>query len=283
MGMNKIALSKTRSKTRKRSRPRKRPKTRKRIKKKIIKRKINPPKPKIIKEHSEPSDNFDYYENQSENENERKNFYDEFEKHQSDEKGDSTKKTQAEIKSENETKETSEKTDTNSNSNKGKAPNEFIKLTESSQNKSKKTDENIKEIKLSLDNETPEIDEKKDELKKIESPQDRIDKNDAERRENNVNESAELNEIINCNEIGIGMDFFEDFLEEMRENEYDDSDEKLHDYDILEINCNHKKNFPVTLFPENESESITFRGGGTLEFFSLMMAKTENCTKDKDP
>ena len=281
MGKNKIALSKRCLKIRKRLCLRKRPKTRKRIKKKIIKRKINPPKPKIIKEHSEPSDNFDYYENQSENENKQKNFYDvEVEKDQSDEKGDSTKKTQAEIKSENETKETSEKTDTNSNSNKGKAPNEFIKLTISSQNKSKKTDENIKEIKLSLDNETPEIDEKKDELKKIESPQDRIDKNDAERRENNVNESAELNEIINCNEIGIG--FFEDFLEEMRENEYDDSDEKFHDID-LEINCNHKKNFPVTLFPENESESITFRGGGTLEFFSLMMAKTENCTKDKDP
>ena len=279
MGMNKIALSKTCLKIRKRLCLRKRPKTRKRIKKKIIKRKINPPKPKIIKEHSEPSDNFDYYENQSESENERKNFYDvEDEKDQSDEKGDSTKKTQAEIKSENETKETSEKTDTNSNSNKGKAPNEFIKYTTSSQNKSKKTDENIKEIKLSLDNETPEIDEKKDELRKIESPQDRIDKNDAERRENNVNESTELNEIINWNEIGIGMDFFE----EMRENEYDDSDEKFTDFD-LEINCNHKKNFPVTLFPENESESITFRGGGTLEFFSLMVAKTENCTKDKDP
>ena len=282
MGMNKIALSKTCLKIRKRLCLRKRPKTRKRIKKKIIKRKINPPKPKIIKEHSEPSDNFDYYENQSENENKQKNFYDvEVEKDQSDEKGDSTKKTQAEIKSENETKETSEKTDTNSNSNKGKAPNEFIKVTKSSQNKSKKTDENIEKIKLSLDNETPEIDEKKDELRKIESPQDRIDKNDAERRENNVNESAELNKIINCNEIGIG--FFEDFLEEMRENEYDDSDEKLHDIDILEINCNQEKNFPVTLFPENESESITFRGGGTLEFFSLMMAKTENCTKDKDP
>ena len=258
---------------------RKRPKTRKRIKIKIIKRKINPPKPKIIKEHSEPSDNLDYYENRSESENERKNFYDvEDEKDQSDEKGDSTKKTQAEIKSENETKETSEKTDTNSNSNKGKAPNEFIKLTTFSQNKSKKTDENIKKIKLSLDNETPEIDEKKDELRKIESPQDRIDKNDAERRENNVNESTELNEIINCNEIGLFMDFFE----EMRENEYDDSDEIFHDID-LEINCNQKKNFPVTLFPENESESITFRGGGTLEFFSLMVAKTENCTKDKDP
>ena len=282
MGMNKIALSKRCLKIRKRLCLRKRPKTRKRIKKKIIKRKINPPKPKIIKEHSEPSDNFDYYENQSENENKQKIFYDvEVEKDQSDEKGDSTKKTQAEIKSENETKETSEKTDTNSNSNKGKAPNEFIKYTTSSQNKSKKTDENIKEIKLSLDNETPEIDEKKDELRKIESPQDRIDKNDAERRENNVNESAELNKIINCNEIGIG--FFEDFLEEMRENEYDDSDEKLHDIDILEYNCNQNKNFPVTLFPENESESITFRGGGTLEFFSLMMAKTENCTKDKDP
>ncbi len=69
----------------------------------------------------------------------------------------------------------------------------------------------------------------------------------------------------------------------MRENEYDDSDEKFHDFDILEINCNQEKNFPVTLFPENESESITFRGGGTLEFFSLMVAKTENCTKDKDP
>ena len=276
--MNKNPLSKTCLKIRKRLCLRKRPKTRKRIKIKIIKRKINPPKPKIIKEHSEPSDNFDYYENQSENENKQKNFYDEVEKDQSDEKGDSTKKTQAEIKSENETKETSEKTDTNSNSNKGKAPNEFIKLTTYSQNKSKKTDENIKEIKLSLDNETPEIDEKKDELKKIESPQDRIDKNDAERRENNVNESAELNKIINCNEIGIG--FFEEI--EMRENEYDDSDEKFTDFD-LEINCNHKKNFPVTLFPENESESITFRGGGTLEFFSLMMAKTENCTKDKDP
>ena len=277
MGINKIALSKTCLKIRKRLCLRKRPKTRKRIKIKIIKRKINPPKPKIIKEHSEPSDNLDYYENRSESENERKNFYDvEDEKDQSDEKGDSTKKTQAEIKSENETKETSEKTDTNSNSNKGKAPNEFIKLTKSSQNKSKKIDENIKEIKLSLDNETPEIDEKKDELKKIESPQDRIDKNDAERRENNVNESAELNEIINCNERDMDIGFFE-------ENEYDDSDEKLHDYDILEINCNQNKNFPVTLFPENESESITFRGGGTLEFFSLMMAKTENCTKDKDP
>ena len=279
MGMNKIALSKTCLKIRKRLCLRKRPKTRKRIKIKNIKRKINPPKPKIIKESSEPSDNLDYYENRSESENERKNFYDvEDEKDQSDEKGDSTKKTQAEIKSENETKETSEKTDTNSNSNKGKAPNEFIKLTTSSQNKSKKTDENIKEIKLSLDNETPEIDEKKDELRKIESPQDRIDKNDAERRENNVNESAELNEIIKCNEIGLFMDFFE----EMRENEYDDSDEIFHDID-LEINCNQKKNFPVTLFPENESESITFRGGGTLEFFSLMVAKTENCTKDKDP
>ena len=280
MEMNKNPLSKRCLKIRKRLCLRKRPKTRKRIKKKIIKRKINPPKPKIIKEHSEPSDNFDYYENQSENENKQKIFYDvEVEKDQSDEKGDSTKKTQAEIKSENETKETSEKTDTNSNSNKGKAPNEFIKLTISSQNKSKKTDENIKEIKLSLDNETPEIDEKKDELKKIESPQDRIDKNDAERRENNVNESAELNEIINYKELDIG--FFEEI--EMRENEYDDSDEKLHDFDILEINCNQEKNFPVTLFPENESESITFRGGGTLEFFSLMMAKTENCTKDKDP
>ena len=278
MGMNKNPLSKRCLKIRKRLCLRKRPKTRKRIKKKIIKRKINPPKPKIIKEHSEPSDNFDYYENQSENENKQKNFYDEVEKDQSDEKGDSTKKTQAEIKSENETKETSEKTDTNSNSNKGKAPNEFIKLTTYSQNKSKKTDENIKEIKLSLDNETPEIDEKKDELRKIESPQDRIDKNDAERRENNVNESAELNEIINYKELDIG--FFEEI--EMRENEYDDSDEKFTDFD-LEINCNHKKNFPVTLFPENESESITFRGGGTLEFFSLMMAKTENCTKDKDP
>ena len=278
MGMNKIALSKRCLKIRKRLCLRKRPKTRKRIKKKIIKRKINPPKPKIIKEHSEPSDNFDYYENQSENENKQKIFYDEVEKDQSDEKGDSTKKTQAEIKSDNETKETSEKTDTNSNSNKGKAPNEFIKLTTYSQNKSKKTDENIKEIKLSLDNETPEIDEKKDELRKIESPQDRIDKNDAERRENNVNESAELNEIINYKELDIG--FFEEI--EMRENEYDDSDEKFTDFD-LEINCNHKKNFPVTLFPENESESITFRGGGTLEFFSLMMAKTENCTKDKDP
>ena len=278
MGINKIALPKRCLKKRKRLCLRKRPKTRKRIKIKIIKRKINPPKPKIIKEHSEPSDNFDYYENQSENENKQKNFYDEVEKDQSDEKGDSTKKTQAEIKSENETKETSEKTDTNSNSNKGKAPNEFIKLTTYSQNKSKKTDENIKEIKLSLDNETPEIDEKKDELRKIESPQDRIDKNDAERRENNVNESAELNEIINYKELDIG--FFEEI--EMRENEYDDSDEKFTDFD-LEINCNHKKNFPVSLFPENESESITFRGGGTLEFFSLMMAKTENCTKDKDP
>ena len=215
MGMNKIALSKTCLKIRKRLCLRKRPKTRKRIKKKIIKRKINPPKPKIIKEHSEPSDNLDYYENRSESENERKNFYDvEDEKDQSDEKGDSTKKTQAEIKSENETKETSEKTDTNSNSNKGKAPNEFIKLTTFSQNKSKKTDENIKKIKLSLDNETPEIDEKKDELRKIESPQDRIDKNDAERRENNVNESAELNEIINCNERDMDIGFFE-------ENEYD--------------------------------------------------------------
>ena len=277
MGMNKIALSKTCLKIRKRLCLRKRPKTRKRIKKKIIKRKINPPKHKIIKEHSEPSDNFDYYENQSENENKQKNFYDVVvEKDQSDEKGDSTKKTQAEIKSENETKETSEKTDTNSNSNKGKAPNEFIKVTKSSQNKSKKTDENIKEIKLSLDNETPEIDEKKDELRKIESPQDRIDKNDAERRENNVNESTELNQIINWNERDMDIGFFE-------ENEYDDSDEKLHDIDILEYNCNQNKNFPVTLFPENESESITFRGGGTLEFFSLMMAKTENCTKDKDP
>ena len=276
MGMNKNPLSKRCLKIRKRLCLRKRPKTRKRIKKKIIKRKINPPKPKIIKEHSEPSDNFDYYENQSENENKQKTFYDEVEKDQSDEKGDSTKKTQAEIKSENETKETSEKTDTNSNSNKGKAPNEFIKLTTFSQNKSKKTDENIKKIKLSLDNETPEIDEKKDELRKIESPQDRIDKNDAERRENNVNESAELNEIINCNERDMDIGFFE-------ENEYDDSDEKLHDFDILEINSNQIKNFPVTLFPENESESITFRGGGTLEFFSLMMAKTENCTKDKDP
>ena len=275
MGINKIALSKRCLKIRQRLCLRKRPKTRKRFKIKIIKRKINPPKPKIIKEYSEPSDNLDYYENQSENE--KNNFYDiEVEKDQSDEKGDSTKKTQAEIKSENETKETSEKTDTNSNSNKGKAPNEFIKVTKSSQNKSKKTDENIEKIKLSLDNETPEIDEKKDELRKIESPQDRIDKNDAERRENNVNESTELNQIINWNERDMDIGFFE-------ENEYDDSDEKLHDFDILEINCNQKKNFPVTLFPENESESITFRGGGTLEFFSLMMAKTENCTKDKDP
>ena len=190
-----------------------------------------------------------------------------------------TKKTQAEIKSENETKETSEKTDTNSNSNKGKAPNEFIKFKHFKQNKRKKNEETIKENITALDNKKQEIDEKKDELKKIESPQDRIDKNDAERRENNVNESTELNEIINCNEIGIGIGF----LEEMRENEYDDSDEKLHDLDILEINCNQEKNFPVTLFPENESESITFRGGGTLEFFSLMVAKTENCTKDKDP
>ena len=139
MGINKIALPKRCLKKRKRLCLRKRPKTRKRIKIKIIKRKINPPKPKIIKEHSEPSDNFDYYENQSENENKQKNFYDVVvEKDQSDEKGDSTKKTQAEIKSENETKETSEKTDTNSNSNKGKAPNEFIKYTTSSQNKSKK-------------------------------------------------------------------------------------------------------------------------------------------------
>ena len=246
MGKNKIALSKRCLKIRKRLCLRKRPKTRKRIKIKIIKRKINPPKPKIMKEYSEPSDNLDYYENQSENENEQKNFYDiEVEKDQSDEKGDSTKKTQAEIKSENETKETSEKTDTNSNSNKGKAPNEFIKLTISSQNKNKKNDENIKEIRLSLDNETPEIDEKKDEinLKKIESPQDRIDKNDAERRENNVNESTELNEIINCNEIDIGIGF----LEEMRENEYDDSDEKFHDFDILEINDNQKK-IPLSLY-----------------------------------
>ena len=275
----KIPLSKRCLKIKQRICLRKKRKTRSRFKKRRIKRKKNPPKSKIMKEYADSLDNFDYYENQ--NENEKQNFYDiEVDKEQSDEKRDSTKETQAEIKSENETKETSEKTDTNINSNKDKAPNDFIKLTTFSQNKNKKTDENIKEIKLSLDNESQEIDEKKDELKKIESPQDSIDRNDAEREENNVNESTGQRELIYWEEMGLNL------FEELRENEYDDSDEILHDFDFLEINCNQinqRNNFPVHLFPEIQTESIIFRGGGPLEFSSLMMAQTESCTKDKVP
>ena len=272
----KIPLSKKCLKIRQRIRLRKRHKTRPRFKKKRIKRKKNPTKPEIVKGYADSSDNFDCYVNQ--NENERQDFYDiEVEKEQSDEKRDSTKETQAEIKSENETKETSEKTDTNINSNKDKAPNDFIKLTTFSQNKNKKTDENIKEIKLSLDNESQEIDEKKDELKKIEieSPQDSIDRNDAEREENNVNESTGQRELIYWEEMGLNL------FEELKE--YDDSDEILHDFDFSEINCNQRNNIPVPLFPEIQTESILFRGGGPLEFSSLMMAQTESCTKDKDP
>ena len=227
----------------------------------------NPPNSKEIE------NDINFLENEEFNENHNKKDIEIIldKEYKKDQLNNTSKETKADLKSEIiEEKEKSE----NPNENENKADAFLIKFEHFKQNKRKENDETIKENITALDNNKQEIDEKKDELRKIESPQDRIDKNDAERRENNVNESTELNEIINYNE---------GFLEEMRENEYDDSDEKLHDFDILEINCNQIKNFPVTLFPENESESITFRGGGTLEFFSLMMAKTENCTKDKDP
>ena len=232
----------------------------------------NPPNSKEIENDINPMENEEFNENH--NKKDIEIILDK--EYKKDQLNNSSKETKADLKSEIiEEKEKSE----NPNENENKADAFLIKFEHFKQNKRKENDETIKENITSLDNKKQEIDEKKDELKDIESPQDINDINDTNREENNVNESAELNEIINCNEIGIG--FFEEI--EMRENEYDDSDEKLHDFDILEINCNHKKNFPVTLFPENESESITFRGGGTLEFFSLMMAKTENCTKDKDP
>lgn len=227
----------------------------------------NPPNSK------ETENDINFLENEEFNENHNKKDIEIIldKEYKKDQLNNSSKETKADLKSEIiEEKEKSE----NPNENENKVEAFLIKFEHFKQNKRKENDETIKENITALDNNKQEIDEKKDELRKIESPQDRIDKNDAERRENNVNESTELNEIINYNE---------GFLEEMRENEYDDSDEKLHDFDILEINCNQIKNFPVTLFPENESESITFRGGGTLEFFSLMVAKTENCTKDKDP
>ena len=232
----------------------------------------NPPNSKEIE------NDINFLENEEFNENHNKKDIEIIldKEYKKDQLNNSSKETKADLKSEIiEEKEKSE----NPNENENKAEAFLIKFEHFKQNKRKENDETIKENITALDNKKQEIDEKKDELKDIESPQDRIDKNDAERRENNVNESAELNEIINYKELDIG--FFEEI--EMRENEYDDSDEKLHDFDILEINCNQEKNFPVTLFPENESESITCRGGGTLEFFSLMMAKTENCTKDKDP
>ena len=232
----------------------------------------NPPNSK------ETENDINFLENEEFNENHNKKDIEIIldKEYKKDQLNNSSKETKADLKSEIiEEKEKSE----NPNENENKADAFLIKFEHFKQNKRKENDETIKENITSLDNKKQEIDEKKDELKDIESPQDINDINDTNREENNVNESTELNEIINCNEIGIGIGF----LEEMRENEYDDSDEKLHDFDILEINCNQIKNFPVTLFPENESESITFRGGGTLEFFSLMVAKTENCTKDKDP
>ena len=229
----------------------------------------NPPNSKEIENDINPMENEEFNENH--NKKDIEIILDK--EYKKDQLNNSSKETKADLKSEIiEEKEKSE----NPNENENKAEAFLIKFEHFKQNKRKENDETIKENITALDNNKQEIDEKKDELKDIESPQDINEINDTNREENNVNESTELNEIINCNEIGIGIGFFE-------ENEYDDSDEKLHDIDILEYNCNQNKNFPVTLFPENESESITFRGGGTLEFFSLMMAKTENCTKDKDP
>ena len=228
----------------------------------------NPPNSKEIE------NDINFLENEEFNENHNKKDIEIIldKEYKKDQLNNSSKETKADLKSEIiEEKEKSE----NPNENENKADAFLIKFEHFKQNKRKENDETIKENITALDNNKQEIDEKKDELKDIESPQDINEINDTNREENNVNESTELNEIINCNERDMDIGFFE-------ENEYDDSDEKFHDFD-LEINCNQKKNFPVTLFPENESESITFRGGGTLEFFSLMMAKTENCTKDKDP
>ena len=99
-----------------------------------------------------------------------------------DQLNNSSKETKADLKSEIiEEKEKSE----NPNENENKAEAFLIKFEHFKQNKRKENDETIKENITALDNKKQEIDEKKDELKDIESPQDINDINDTNREENN--------------------------------------------------------------------------------------------------
>ena len=114
-----------------------------------------------------------------------------------DQLNNSSKETKADLKSEIiEEKEKSE----NPNENENKAEAFLIKFEHFKQNKRKENDETIKENITALDNKKQEIDEKKDELKDIESPQDINEINDTNRVENNENEPEEQNRVIKSKE-----------------------------------------------------------------------------------
>ena len=218
----------------------------------------NPPNSK------ETENDINLMENEEFNENHNKK----------DQLNNSSKETKADLKSEIiEEKEKSE----NPNENENKAEAFLIKFEHFKQNKRKENDETIKENITALDNKKQEIDEKKDELKDIESPQDINEINDTNRVENNENEPEEQNGEIKFKEQHV------DKLSERPNITYNDSNEIPSGSRVLEINVNHSPHFPCSIAIENnDSETITNGGGGGyLDYNSFRDAETQNFTKDK--
>ena len=228
----------------------------------------NPPNSKEIE------NDINFLENEEFNENHNKKDIEIIldKEYKKDQLNNSSKETKADLKSEIiEEKEKSE----NPNENENKAEAFLIKFEHFKQNKRKENDETIKENITALDNNKQEIDEKKDELKDIESPQDINEINDTNREENNENEPEEQNRVIKSKE--------EHVLSERPNITYNDSNEIPSGSRVLEINVNHSPHFPCSIAIENnDSETITNGGGGGyLDYNYFRDAETQNFTKDK--
>ena len=228
----------------------------------------NPPNSKETENDINPMENEEFNENH--NKKDIEIILDK--EYKKDQLNNSSKETKADLKSEIiEEKEKSE----NPNENENKAEAFLIKFEHFKQNKRKENDETIKENITALDNNKQEIDEKKDELKDIESPQDINEINDTNREENNENEPEEQNRVIKSKE--------EHVLSERPNITYNDSNEIPSGSRVLEINVNHSPHSCSNIIIEkNDPETITNGGGGGyLDYDSFRDAETQNFTKDK--
>ena len=139
---------------------------------------IHQAKSKEIENDINLSESMEFNEDRDQNDVEKIYDLEHKKAHYIENNNSSSKETKAELKSEiNEAKEKSEK----QNENENKAESFLIKFEHFKQNKRKENDETIKKGITALDNKEQEIDEKKDELKDIESPQDINDINDTNR------------------------------------------------------------------------------------------------------
>ena len=230
----------------------------------------NPPNSKETENDINPMENEEFNENH--NKKDIEIILDK--EYKKDQLNNTSKETKADLKSEIiEEKEKSE----NPNENENKAEAFLIKFEHFKQNKRKENDETIKENITALDNNKQEIDEKKDELKDIESPQDINDINDTNRVENNENEPEEQNGEIKFQEQHV------DKLSEWPNIVYNDSNEIPSGSRVLEINVNHSPHSCSNIIIEKNDPETIANGGGYffLDYESFREAEAQNFTKDK--